>query len=465
MQAVYISWGQFFSVSPSIPQPAEDPHPSGPIEAPQPEGPRKGGSSKWLVAAALVAGVGVWALTQMGGPGGPTGTVAGPMTAVASSGELEKTLRVGGTVEARNYAAIRAPRMRGPRDAGSSQLTLKTLAAPGSLVKVGAPIAEFELQWLIDHVDDTKSGYVQAKSDIDLQRAQNMITRENDRQALQLAVGESEKATLDLRTAPVRSEIEAEILKNLAEETHATADQLETEFSIKEQVYAANVRVAEIGAQEQELHLERHVRDLERLAILSPLNGLVVMETSFRGGQPSQTAEGDQVRPGALFMRVVDISDMIVNAAVNQADIQSIRIGQQAKVRLDAYSDLELDGHVSGIGAIAAQGGGRFRRSGSGLYLKTVPVEITIDSGDDRVLPDLSASADVSLSSVSADVIIPRAALVEADGEAIVVYVRQGDGFAPREVKLGDYNDTHVIVENGVELGEEVLLSEPPAAT
>ena len=203
MQAVYISWGQFFSVSPSIPQPAEDPHPSGPVEAPQPEGPRKSGLPKWLVAAALVAGVGVWALTQMGGPGGPTGAAAGPMTAVASSGELKTTLRVGGTVEARNYAAIRAPRMRGPRDAGSSQLTLKTLAAPGSLVNVGASIAEFELQWLIDHVDDTKSGYVQAKSDIDKQRAQNMITRESDRQALQMALGESEKATLDLRTAPI----------------------------------------------------------------------------------------------------------------------------------------------------------------------------------------------------------------------------------------------------------------------
>ena len=53
--------------------------------------------------------------------------------------------------------------------------------------------------------------------------------------------------------------------------------------------------------------------------MLSPLNGLVVWETTYHRGQPSQTAEGDQIRPGALFMRVVDISDMIVNAAVNHA--------------------------------------------------------------------------------------------------------------------------------------------------
>jgi HlyD family secretion protein len=154
-----------------------------------------------------------------------------------------------------------------------------------------------------------------------------------------------------------------------------------------------------------------------------------------------------------------------VNAAVNPADIQSIRIGQKAKVRLDAYSNVILDGHVSGIGAIAGQGGGRFRRSGSGLYLKTVPVEITIDTPDDRVLPDLSASADVSLSSMHADVIIPRAALAKGESEATVVYVRTTDGFEPREVELGDHNDTHVIVVDGVNEGEEVLLSEPPAAS
>lgn len=465
MQAVYLPLGQFWSASPAAPQPSENPLPAGPVEAPEPDGPEKGGSGKWWMLAAVVAGVGIWALTQTGGPGGTGGVGAGPLTAMATAGELEQTIRIGGTVEARNFAAIRAPRLQGPRDAGNSQLTLKTLAAPGSVIKAGTSIAEFELQWLIDHVDDTNSGYIQRKADVELQRAQNMITRESDRQAKQLALGESQKATLDLRTAPVRSEIEAEILKNLAEETRVTADQLETEFNLKEQVYTANIRVSEIAAQEQGLHLERHQRDLEKLAVISPLNGLVVMETSFRGGQPSQTAEGDQVRPGALFMRVVDISDMIVNAEVNQADIQSIRIGQKAKVRLDAYSDVVLDGHISGIGAIAGSGGGMFRRSGSGLYLKTVPVEITIDSSDDRVLPDLSASADVLLTSLSADVIVPRAAVVEGESAAPVIYVRSGEKYEPREVKLGDHNDTHVIIEDGVEAGEEVLLSEPPAAT
>jgi HlyD family secretion protein/macrolide-specific efflux system membrane fusion protein len=201
------------------------------------------------------------------------------------------------------------------------------------------------------------------------------------------------------------------------------------------------------------------------MTVASPLNGLVVMETDVRNGQPTQTAEGDQIRPGRLFMRVVDVSDMIVNASVNQADVQSIRIGQKAQVRLDAYPDLVLDGHITGMGAIAGQGGDPFRRSGSGLYLKTVPVEISIDTRDERVLPDLSASADIQLQKVPAEVIIPRSAVKGAGGDQFIVYVRGPQGFEPREVELGDYSDTHVIVTAGLEAGEEVLLSEPPSTT
>jgi multidrug efflux pump subunit AcrA (membrane-fusion protein) len=332
-------------------------------------------------------------------------------------------------------------------------------------VKAGEVIAEFELQWLIDHVDDTNSNVVQRKADVDRQRAQNMITRETDRQALQQAIAEANKAELDLRTAPVKSEIEAELLKNLAAETAATAKALQQEFDTKEKVYAANMRVAEIVAQEQMLHLGRHQNDLQKMTVMSPLNGLVVMETDIRNGQPTQTAEGDQISPGRLFMRVVDVSKMIVNAGVNQADVQSIRIGQKAKVRLDAYPDLVFDGRITAMGAIAGQGGDPFRRSGSGLYLKTVPVQISIESSDERVLPDLSASADIQLQQIPAEVIIPRSAVKGDSNQRFVVYVRGPQGFEPREVELGDYNDTHVIVTAGLEAGEEVLLSEPPSPT
>ena len=94
-----------------------------------------------------------------------------------------------------------------------------------------------------------------------------------------------------------------------------------------------------------------------------------------------------------------------------------------------------------------------------------MPVEISIVTRDERVLPDLSASADIQLANIPAEVIIPRSAVKGEGDQRRIVYVRGQQGFQPREVELGDYSDTHVIVTAGLEAGEEVLLGEPPPST
>ncbi len=414
-----------------------------------------------IVAVIGAAALAYWLFSSTGGGG----TGIGIRTAVAAPGKLEKTLRIGGTVAAKRFAAIRAPRSRGPRESRSPQLTLAKLATPGSTVKKGDVVAQFELKWLEDHIETVKSTYTQLESAVDKQRADNMITRETDTQAFRMAEAEEKKAKLDLRTAEVKSDIEAEILANLAKEMEATAREKEQEVKVKEGVHKAAVKVAEIEADEGKLHLERHERDYEKMTIAAPVSGLVVMETAYRGGgQFKQTEEGDQVYPGALFMRVVDLSDMVVTAAVNQTDVQSVRIGQKAQIHLDAYPDIRLEGHITSIGAIAGEGGsgGRFGRGGSGLYVKMVPVQIDINNTDERVIPDLSASADIMLGSRQADVIVPRAAVKTATDGSPVIYVKRGQQFEPRKVKLGDRNEVQVIVNDGVTAGDEVLLSEPP---
>lgn len=392
------------------------------------------------------------------------GAAAGVRTAVAAAGTLESTLRVGGTIETRDYAAIRAPRMRGPRDTGQQQLTLAKLAEPGSIVAPGAVVAEFELKWLEDHIDDRISIQTQAEANVEKRRAEIMVLRETDRQARVTAKAEFEKAVLDVRTSEVRSEIEAEILKNVAEESKVTWRQLEDEGRMKEDAHRADLRTFELQVKEDRLHTERHQRDYKRLSIETPVGGLVVLETMYKGnGQFDQTSPGDRVYPGALFMRVVDVSEMVLRASVNQVDAQAVRIGQKAKVYLDAYPGMELTGSIYSVGAIATSGGGsKFRRSGPSSYMKNIPVLISLEEQDQRVLPDLSASADIMLSSAPADVIVPRSAVRSVGGET-VVYVRDGESFNERKVVVEGWNDTHAAIRSGLEAGENVLLSELPA--
>lgn len=458
-----------FGASPALP---DLPAAPGPEPAPPPRTPQKkpgGAGGLWMLLIGLGIGAGLWLALDSPAVGGPSGPATVLKTAVVDQGRLENTLRVGGTVQAKNYASIRAPRMNGPRDAGRSDLTLMQLAEAGSTVRRGEVIAKFELRWLEDHIDDRESALVVSKSQVEKQRADQMILQETDRQAAVTAKAEYDKSKLDLRTAEVRSEIEGEVLKNMAQESEATWKQLEFASDTQKVAHEAELQTFKITVREDELHLDRHVRDFGKMTVEAPLDGLIVMETSYKGnGQFGQTEEGDRVNPGSLFMRVVDLSQMIVQAEINQVDIQSVRMGQRARVRLDAYPDVVLDGRIVGIGAIAGQAGGgggsRFSRGGSGLFLKAVPVEIAIDGKDDRVIPDLSASVDILLEKPAEGLVAPREA-IRTDGDRNFIYVKSGDNFVEREVTIGDKSDTHVLIESGLQRGDEILIDERlPAA-
>jgi len=407
----------------------------------------------------------LWAYSNQTKIGGPTGPVEIANTVTVDSGRLEKKLRVGGALTATKFAAITAPRMRGPRDAGKTSLTLMTLAEPGTIVKAGTVVASFELKWLEDHIDDIGSRVVQDKATVSKREADILLEKETSRQAAVTAKAEYEKAKLDLRTAPVRSEIEAEVLKNLAQENEAAWKQLEDERKLKSNSHTAELRAAQIGVEEQTLHLERHQRDFERMEIVTPVGGLVVTEPMYKGGgQFQQAAEGDQIYPGALFMRIVNLDEMVLEASLNQVDVHSVRIGQRAKVRLDAYPDLELEGRVVRVGAIASQsGGGRFGRGGSGLYVKSVPIEISVETADERLIPDLSASADILIDEPVEGLVAPREA-VRSDEKGSFVLVRSGEGYERRDVKVADRSTTPVLIEDGVAKGDELLMGAPPQA-
>ena len=420
-----------------------------------------------VTASVFTAGL-LSTLTRGGtGPTQPS-SAAQVRTAVAKTGDLQKTLRVGGTVETLNYAAIRAPRMRGPRDSGRADLTLVKLAEAGIVVKAGAVVAEFELKWLEDHIEDRQSEVVTARSTMRKRHSEILILKETERQGRVNAKAEYDKAVLDVRKAEVMSAIEAEILKNLAEEAQASWRQLEEEGRLMERVHGADLRGEELKVQEEVLHVERHRRDYTRLSVKTPIGGMVVRESRFnRSGQFAQTKEGDQIYPGTLFMRIVDVSNMVVGSTVNQVDAQAIRVGDQAIVELDAYPGERFAGHVSDMGAVATSAGGRsrFRRPGGGAYIKHLPVRILITDRDERILPDLSASADVFLARRQSGVLVPREAVRRGpDKGADFVFVRQGEEYTQRRVRVKDRNDTEVLIDSGLQAGDEVLLSALPTA-
>lgn len=467
MESTSLPWQRSFSVSPSVPR-EDRPEPKGPqLEpvAPQPPASRPNRFPTAIVFVVLGAiGLGVWSQREQLFNAGSGANLQSIPTAVAEVKAFQYSLRTTGTIAAKRFAAIRAPRMRGGSE-GRRQQTLMGLAPAGETIQAGTVVAEFENRWLEDHIDDVRSTLTQSKSTVEKRRAEIMITTETEQQSVRVAQADLDKAKLDVRTVEVRSEIEAEKLKLLVEESEATLAQLVEEVELQQEVHNAELRSLEINVEKNQLHIDRHMIDLERMKMHSPVSGLVVMESLYKGGgQTEQIQVGDQVNPGTFFMRVVDLSKMVVSGVVNQVDSQLVRMGQRAEVRLDAYPDIVLPGKVTSISAMASSSSSGFRwRSGRETYVKMVAVEVSIDAEDERVIPDLSGSADILLAEQKDALVIPRSA-IQQDEDRSVVMVRRGEGFVAREIEVGSTSPTEAVILVGLDAGDEVALAPVPQA-
>jgi HlyD family secretion protein len=376
-------------------------------------------------------------------------------TAKVSVGSLDRVLRVTGSTEARNFASITAPMMRGP-DSGRN-LVLVKLAAAGSIVKPGDLIADIDAQPIKDHVDDLSAQVSQAEGDIKKRQAEQAIEMENLRQTVRSAKADLDKAKLDNQAADIRMPIDKELLQLAIQQAEAQYKELQAVLAITEEKHRSEIRILEYTRDRHTRHRDRHQRDITRFTVHASIGGLVVMQSIWRSGDMGQIQEGDQVWPGQPFMKIVDTNSMQVAARINQSESENVRIGQPARVNFDAFPGMQLTGKVRSVGAMGVGGWNE------NYYIRTIPVMISIQGADSRVIPDLSASADIILGRKENVIVAPLEA-VSVEGGKHVVYVKQGDAIGLREVKLGEHSNTQVEILAGLRAGEEVELGRPAAS-
>lgn len=335
-------------------------------------------------------------------------------------------------------------------------LVLQKVAKPGARVKKGQVVAEFDRQYMLLRLDDYRASVTQAEASLRKLKADLEVTRKAHDQSVAKAKAALEKANLDMKTLPVLSDMDAARAKLAVEEAEAKYKEVVGENRLVEISLAAQIRNSEIEGQQTRIELKRAEANADRMLVKSPIDGITVMQTIFRGGDLGQVQEGDQLFPGMMFMNIVDTRSMVVNASVNQADVERLRIGARAKVRFDAYPDLVLNARVYSLGAITRQGGQR------ASYVKEIPVKLKLEELDSRIIPDLSVSADIIVESETQQAsIVPSGAVFQEAATRPYVFVQGPTGWTRREVELGVASFIQVAVRNGLKPNEVVALDRP----
>jgi HlyD family secretion protein len=197
---------------------------------------------------------------------------------------------------------------------------------------------------------------------------------------------------------------------------------------------------------------------LKRTELYAPRDGLVVYAKNKDGAE--QVSLGMIPFEGQALLYLPDMSAMVVDTEVNEIDIGKVRVDGPVEVRLEAYPGVSFRGKVMKIGSLAKK---KQSGAGSASGVKVFDVTARIEDQDPRLKPGLSAMVDVIVDRHEQAIAVPLSAVVARD-DAHVVFVARGRRVEARPVVLGSSNEHRVVIREGLEPGERVVLAPPPTS-
>jgi HlyD family secretion protein len=362
-----------------------------------------------VLGACALSGLGLAMVAPRCGSPSATGS-GGPQTARVEKRDFIRSLRLHGVVEAARFQTIAAPRLA---RSDSFSLVITRLAKPGSRVQAGDVLAEFDRQGQIRAFLDRQAEYRDLVEQIKKKQAEQTAARAADATQLKSAENAVQIADLEMRRNEVISRIDAEKNKQNLEEAKARLTQLRQTQKTREAVRAAELRVIEIRRDRAQQSMRHAERNSQKMQMRSPIEGVVVLNSIWKGSEMAEVQEGDEVRPGVPFLQVIDPKAMRVRARVNQVDALALRAGLPARVRLDAYPGIELPAQLEQVTAIGTA-------SDMSDRVRTFVATFMLEGAEQRLMPDLSAAVDVELERQKDVLIVPRDAVVVDRGRTLL---------------------------------------------
>lgn len=238
----------------------------------------------------------------------------------------------------------------------------------------------------------------------------------------------------------------------------------------------------------------RQIREaLSKTTINSPAAGSVSSLTSRVG----ERVVGTSQFAGTEVMRIADLTSMEARVNVNENDVVNVKVGDTARITVDAYPDQPIHGVVREIASTAST-----RNAGTQEEVTNFEVKISIPDRSVILRPGMSATADIETATVQKVVVVPiqsvtvrstdsdlspeerdkqkaqsdardgggdnRAEVTSQTQEKQkeralreklqrVVFLKVGDHVRMQKVETGIADNTYIEIKSGLKPGDEVV--------
>lgn len=159
---------------------------------------------------------------------------------------------------------------------------------------------------------------------------------------------------------------------------------------------------------------------------------------------------------GTEVLTIADLNSMIINAQVNQADVPRIKATEAVEVTVEAVAGLLVTGVVERV----------YPQATIRNNIKGYPARVLLKNVDPRVRPGMTANVKIPVASAANVTAVPLPAVfteksLDTDQMERFVYVKKGESFEKRVVKVGVSDYFFAEIQEGLAPGEVVSIEMP----
>jgi HlyD family secretion protein len=242
------------------------------------------------------------------------------------------------------------------------------------------------------------------------------------------------------------------IAQSALDDAHSVVDVAENrKRAAQSQLIVSQAKVSEARAQvaQAKAAADRAAEDVANATIRAPIRGTVLTRDVEIGSPVSSIL--NLGANATLVMTLGDIDQVFVRGKVDEADIGRVRMGQQARIRVETFKDRTFTGRVTQISPMGVEKDN----------VTNFEVRVSIDNPGKELKANMTANAEIVLEERPDSLILPEAAIsYDAQKNAFVTVVAREEKSGRRKipVKVGIGNGTKIQIVEGLKAGDKVIL-------
>lgn len=193
---------------------------------------------------------------------------------------------------------------------------------------------------------------------------------------------------------------------------------------------------------------DRALEERKHCVIRAPRDGLVIYPSAAAWKNAPDIEEGATVHKEQILLLMPDLTQMQVKVGVHESVVDRVHKGLKAIV---TFAGRKVEAEVSSVATVTSPAGWW---TGNVVKYDTI-IKLPYEKG---LKPGMSAEVQIVMATHSDVLMVPVAAVIETM-EGAFCWVKTESGPERRSVETGDSNDVFIVIENGVEEDEDVILN------